>query len=785
MSREKEKKLSEVSVEGQTGANVHKSHQCNYCGKEATAKSGIKVCSGCHSVKYCNERCQKKHRKSHRVLCQAIKTLSNKEEENCRDKCSFVSHVPPTVLETLVSLVGKRCVVKCKIGGCDEECLYDTGSQVSLIDDHWLQQYCPRAEIFSISSLIGGNLDIQGVGGHQIPYKGYVFLTLEIGGFVLNVPFLVAKERLCQPIIGFNTISAIVNEPDFDYTRSMPNLKQNFPSLSEENVECFVNLIRGLDDSECLAQVTTYKEGPVIRAGASISIPCKIDGFVADKRIPCLFEPECNHEFGENLRIHEAVLTVKKGSTRVFITVTNESSRDIKLQGRYRLGDLHLISSITPAEVTFKEKTKGEHLTIAENNKDFKKDNASIDLTNESEFNIQKEQKEDEKSSNLQSGNNEIKSNSVNSSGVKVKSDDHLYSSQFDKLDLSMLDTSQQEEVRKMLWEERSVFAKDEDDIGCVPDLELSLKTVDNIPVQKVYNAIPRAFFDEVKHHVQDLLNRGWIMESKSAWSSPVVLVRKKDGGLRMCCDFRSLNAKTIPDKFPIPRIQETIDGLSGSKHFTTLDLTRAYYQGFVAEDSQEKTAFCTPWGLYSWKRIPFGLCNAPSVFQRHMENTLRDFRDDFCVPYIDDIIVYSKTFEEHIHHLQKVLKRLKDKGMKLKLEKCNFFKKKVEFLGRVVCENGYTMSDKSVQAVRELAKVSPKNVGQVRQLLGLVNYHRRSIQDFTVLAKPISDILLAENTKKIQIIIRRLQTLLKRITSNLLCGNKNTKKLYRLSLIT
>ena len=128
----------------------------------------------------------------------------------------------------------------------------------------------------------------------------------------------------------------------------------------------------------------------------------------------------------------------------------------------------------------------------------------------------------------------------MNSSEVKVKSDD-LYSSQFDKLDLSMLDTSQQEEVRKMLWVERSVFAKDEDDIGCVPDLELSLKTVDNIPVQKVYNAIPRAFFDEVKHHVQDLLNRGWIMESKSAWSSPVVLVRKKDGGLRMCCDFRSL----------------------------------------------------------------------------------------------------------------------------------------------------------------------------------------------------------------------------------------------------
>ena len=247
---------------------------------------------------------------------------------------------------------------------------------------------------------------------------------------------------------------------------------------------------------------------------------------------------------------------------------------------------------------------------------------------------------------------------------------------------------------------------------------------------------------EEAKEHVEDLLNRQWIRKSNSAWSSPVVLVRKKCGGLRFCCDFRKLNQKTVADRHPLPRVQSTLESLEGNKFFSTMDLTRAYYQGFVAEEDRHKTAFVTPWGLYEWVRIPFGLMNAPPVFQRHMEKTVEDFRDKFAAPYIDDVIVYSRTFEEDLQHVKRVLRRLKERGMKLNIKKCNFCKSSVKFIGRIVCEDGYRIDDESVKAVRQLRDFTPRNIRDVRHLLGLLGYHHRHIQNYSRRAKPLTDLL-------------------------------------------
>jgi transposase InsO family protein len=292
-----------------------------------------------------------------------------------------------------------------------------------------------------------------------------------------------------------------------------------------------------------------------------------------------------------------------------------------------------------------------------------------------------------------------------------------------------------------MLYEEADAFAMDDEDVGCIEGLQMNIHLTDDQPIQKNYLSIRRPLYPEVKAYIEDLLNRNFIRKSKSPFSSSVVCVRKKDGGLRLCVDYRALKQKTVPDRHPIPRIQETLDNLGGNHWFSVLDQGKAYHQGFMDRDSQPLTAFITPWGLYECTRIPFGLMNAPANFQRFMENCLGDFRDKICIPYLDDV-VFSKTFKEHVQHLQEVLQRLKSHGVKLKPKKCNLFKNEVSFLGRIVSANEYQMDPKATAAVEKLKGVIPKTVGEVRKIMGLLGVYRRSIENFSKIAKPLYDLL-------------------------------------------
>ena len=227
-----------------------------------------------------------------------------------------------------------------------------------------------------------------------------------------------------------------------------------------------------------------------------------------------------------------------------------------------------------------------------------------------------------------------------------------------------------------------------------------------------------------------------------------MVCVRKKDGGLRLCIDYRKLNLKTIPDKHPLPRIQDILDGLGGNVWFSTLDMSQAYHQGEMHEDSRKITAFSTPWSLYEWIRIPYGIMNAPPGFQRFINTCLANLLDRVCCAYLDDVLVYSKTFLGHVKNLKSVLYCFRKKGVKLNLGKCHLFKKEVKYLGRLISEHGYRPDPENTKDLDKCV-VPPSNVGQLRTLLGFLGYYRTYVKDFSIKLKPVYDLLQVKSDKR------------------------------------
>lgn len=208
-------------------------------------------------------------------------------------------------------------------------------------------------------------------------------------------------------------------------------------------------------------------------------------------------------------------------------------------------------------------------------------------------------------------------------------------------------------------------------------------------PVRQPVRRTPLGFQEEEEEHLKAMLKSGVIVSSTSEWASPVVLVRKKDGGVRWCIDYRKLNKLTLKDAYPLPKIEECLDILSGATTCSTLDLQSRYWQIEVHVQDRCKTAFITKYGLYEYTRMPFGLCNAPSTFQRAMEVVLRGLQWQSLLIYLDDVIILGKWFDDNLSNLETVFQRMKQYGLKLKLAKCHLLKDEVLFLGHVVNGQG------------------------------------------------------------------------------------------------
>ena len=299
---------------------------------------------------------------------------------------------------------------------------------------------------------------------------------------------------------------------------------------------------------------------------------------------------------------------------------------------------------------------------------------------------------------------------------------------------------------QSILKQYRQVFAESDLELGCVPGIKHRIPTTDDVPVQLPFRRIPPALMTEVRQHLDGLLKQGIIRESQSSYASPVVLVRKKDGKLRLCTDFRALNAKTTRDCHPIPRIQESLDSIRGARYFTSLDLKAAYNQIEVHEADVHKTAFTTPFGLFEHQRMAFGLKNAPACFQRLMNNVLRKELFQILLCYLDDILIYGRTVSEKLDRIETVFQRLVENGLKLDINKCFFFQRRVKYLGYEISEDGISTDPAKIDVVKKWP--TPTTLKELRSVVGFMSYYRRYVPSFTQQARPLHK-LIAELVKK------------------------------------
>ena len=299
------------------------------------------------------------------------------------------------------------------------------------------------------------------------------------------------------------------------------------------------------------------------------------------------------------------------------------------------------------------------------------------------------------------------------------------------------LDGDQRHRLAEVLLEYADIFPIPGEPLtGHTDAVEHDIHTGDRPPIRCAPRRMSPEKMKKEEACVTEMLTGGQIEASDSPWSSPVVLVTKKDGGTRFCVDYRQLNDATVKDAYPLPRIDDTLDMLAGKRWFSTLDLASGYWQVSLSQDARAKTAFATHSGLFQFRVMPFGLCNAPATFERLMDRVLQGLRWSRCLVYLDDIISFGGTFSAALSNLTLIFERLRSYGLQLKSSKCHLFRESVPFLGHIVGRRGLECDPKKIEDVKSWPV--PDCLKSVRQFLGFVGYYRRFIPKFADIATPL-----------------------------------------------
>ncbi|KAL2085708.1 hypothetical protein ACEWY4_019028 [Coilia grayii] len=593
---------------------------------------------------------------------------------------------------TTTRLIGNCPVIDISLGGVLTRCLLDTGSMVTTVTESFFRQQVEPQIREKMQSCDW--LQLKAANGLAIPYLGYIELDLEVLGKLLpKIGVLVVRDSLdpttsqqkrgIPGLLGMNAISRCYQELFKEHGQNLfkcPPVQAADVGWRQALSEC--QSLERLSDSGYLGKAVV-QPGPALRVPAGclkfVPVTCSILGSITS----CFLEPLLYGEgrLPSNLLISTALLPVTRG--KVNIPVVNVGTEDQWLYPRTTLGSLHVV------ELTSGRTTAGDP-TVFVRTADART-TAPIDLST---------------------------------------------------LQWSNLSVLEQQVAKELLERYQGVFSEHDGGLGCTSLVQHEIPVMDTVPVRQRYRRLPPSQFAQVKAHVQELVEKGIVQPSSSPYASPIVVVQKKDGTIRLCVDYRQLNAKTRKDAYPLPRIEESLDALTGATLFSTLDLASGYNQVPMAEKDKEKTAFCTPFGLFEFNRMPFGLCNAPSTFQRLMERIFGDQSFTSLLLYLDDIVIFSSSFQEHLQRLELVLSRLKEHNLKLKLSKCHFFKDEVQYLGHVISSRGVATDPDKIQTVLQWKR--PLTLTELRSFLGFASYYRRFVAGFAKHAGPLHKLVSA-----------------------------------------
>ena len=581
-------------------------------------------------------------------------------------------------------LIGAKCTALVYIEGKRCSCLLDTGSQVTTISQSYHEQNLPQLKIIPLENL----LEIEAANGQAVPYVGYVeakvvfpkeFLgsTVEVSTLALVIP---DARGSIQPkvLIGTNTLDLAYEKHLEDNDSSCKSVPFGYKAVIrtiEYRRKQRVNSNIGVVRLPSASATVVPARHNLVLEGI-----VSVNGQVTDKW--AVMEAPLHTSVPGGLLVSSCLLNLPKHPfQKVPIVLKNETEHDITIPGKSVIADLHAIGKVLSCRSAQKE-VESERLSNT-------KENPTKELS-------------------------------------------------FEFGD-SPLPEEWRERISNKLRDMPEVFAFHDFDVGRTDKVKHNIKLHDETPFKHRARPIHPDDFEAVRRHLEELLEAGIIRESESSFSSPIVVVKKKNGDVRLCIDYRKLNTQTIKDAYALPNLEETFSALRGSKWFSVLDLKSGYYQIEVEERDKPKTAFVCPMGFWEFNRMPQGITNAPSTFQRLMEKCMGDINLTEVLVFLDDLIVFSDTLEEHETRLMHVLNRLSEYGLKLSVEKCKFFQTSVRYLGHIVSQNGVETDPQKIETIKTWP--SPKTLKELRSFLGFSGYYRRFIKNYAKIARPLNDL--------------------------------------------